>query len=184
LLALDDLPPGWSVDAPGQGDDVSPSMTSPSGACRDFVALGNSPSAPGSKASATTSFSAGQDGPFVDEGIDALPSKTAVASLLGRVDAANRSCKTVTVAMAGAGHSTFSVAVVSPPRAGDHTVAVRISAHGGDLDGFEMTQVFTGVGDTVLSLTFVGAYPDDFTSSTEAAVDKAQTALGTTAVGV
>ncbi|MDQ2756537.1 MAG: hypothetical protein M3Y71_08230, partial [Actinomycetota bacterium] len=186
LLGLDDLPPGWSVETPGQGgaDNASPAMAATTAACRDFVALGNAPSAPGSRAGAKSSFSAGQSGPFIDEGIDALGSRAKVAALLARVEAANRSCKTVTLTLAGAGRSTFDVAVVSPPRAGDHPVAVRITARGGDLDGLELTQVVTGVDDTVVSLTLVGSIPDDVASSTEAAVDKATTALGATAAGV
>jgi len=101
-----------------------------------------------------------------------------------RVEAANRSCRTVTLSLPGSGRSTFDVAVVSPPRAGDHPVAVRITARGGDLDGLELTQVVTGVDDTVVSLTLVGAVPDDVTSSAQAAVDKVTTTLGATSTGV
>lgn len=186
LLGLDDLPPGWSVDnaAPGAGGGSSPSMTTTSAACQDFVALGSAASAPGSKASATTSFSAGQDGPFIDEGIDYLGSKVEVATLLARVAAANRSCRTVSLTLPGAGRSTVDVAVVSPPRVGDHPVAVRITARGGDLDGLEMTQVVTGVDDTVVSLTLVGAVPDDVVSSTEDAVAKARDTLKVESAGI
>lgn len=153
-------------------------MSSSKPACADFVAIAGSANAPGSQASAHVDFSGGQNGPFISEGIDALPDRAAVSALQQRIGSANTACSSVTVTMKNAGTSTFTVRPVSAPQFGDHPVAVRITAAGGDLDGLEVTQFSTGVADTVVSLVFDGAYPEEIEQASQTAVEKATQLIG------
>ncbi|MEO7061231.1 MAG: hypothetical protein ABI083_16030 [Lapillicoccus sp.] len=177
LIELADLPSGWSIDPPN-GTDGGLTMSSSKPACADFVAIAGSANAPGSQASAHVDFSGGQNGPFISEGIDALPDRAAVSALQQRIGSANTACSSVTVTMKNAGTSTFTVRPVSAPQFGDHPVAVRITAAGGDLDGLEVTQFSTGVADTVVSLVFDGAYPEEIEQASQTAVEKATQLIG------
>ena len=103
-----------------------------------------------------------------------------VAALLAETRAAIASCSKVTLPVPGAGTSVVTVRAVSPPSSGHTPVAARMNATGATLDGLEITEVRTGVGDTVASLSFVGATPDDIDGATSAAVDKATQLLDVT----
>lgn len=178
LLTLDDLPSGFAVER-DSGDDSAPRASSENPRCAQFVKLSNADTAPGSTASAAVSFSAGQDGPFIDEGIDALGSAAKVAALQAKWKAAVTACPKVTLSVPGAGTSTVAVRTVKPPASGDRPFAVRMTATSGPLAGFEVVMVTTGVRDTVLSLNFVAATADDIDGATGASVDKATEILGT-----
>ncbi len=78
LLALADLPPGFAIDPDDEDDGSKLSSTDPK--CKDTVAIFNSPTALGSKASATRLFSGGQQGPFVQETLDALGCRRPLAA--------------------------------------------------------------------------------------------------------
>jgi hypothetical protein len=178
LLELKDLPSGFAIDPAGTGADNGGSASSKDPKCAALVKLTNAKTAPGSKASAELSFSGGQDGPFVDESIDALGSADAVVALQTSLKSAVAACRQVVVTISGQGSSTMKVAEVSAPKFGDHTIAARMTATGGPLAGLEITQVAAGVNDVIVSLSFVLAAAQDVDSATEAAVGKAQDVLG------
>ena len=83
------------------------------------------------------------------------------------------SCAKIRLAVPGVGSSTVTVASVSPPKTGANPVATRMTAVGGPMAGLEITMVYTGVGDSILSMSFVGAAPDEIDGATTDAVDKA-----------
>ena len=178
LLALDDLPTGFAIEAAGGsgGDDGSSSSKDPK--CAPLVKLVNAKTAPGSRAAAAVSFSGGQDGPFVDESIDALDSAEAVGALQASFKSAVAACPKLVITIPGQGSSTMKVAEVSAPKFGEHPFAARLTATGGSLEGLEITQVTAGVKDVVVSVTFVAAVPEDVDGGAEAAVGKAEDVLG------
>lgn len=178
LLALKDLPPGFSIEPPDKESSPEPTVSSRNAKCAALVKLTNAPKAPGSLASATVSFSGGQDGPFVDETLDALGSAAKVGALQARLKAAVATCSRLSMTIPGQGTSTMEVRAVSPPAVGSGPVAFRVTGIGGPLDGFEITQVSTGVGDALLSMAFLAALPEDVEGATELAHDKAAEVLG------
>ncbi len=178
LLEVSDMPSGFSEEPTSSGQSGGPTISSKDARCADLVSLMNARTAPGSLASAEASFSAGQSGPSIDESLDALGSEAKVSALQARLKAALGRCSKVTMSIPGHGRSTMHVATVNPPKVGTAPVAARITGEGGPLDGFELTQVYTGVGDVVLSLTFVGATPDDIDGASGLAHDKAASLLG------
>jgi len=179
---LTDLPSGFEI-APAGGSDDGGSTKSKDPKCAPLVELTNANKAPGSKASASVSFSGGQDGPFIDESIDALGSEDAVEALQASFKSAVAACRQLTVTIPGQGSSAMKVAEVSAPRFGDHPFAVRMTATGGPLDGLEITQVIAGASDVILSITFIMALPEEVDGATEAAVGKADDVLGGAAAG-
>lgn len=183
LLVLDDLPTGFAIDpADASGDNGSPA-SSKDPKCAPLVRLFNAKTAPGSKASADVSFSGGQDGPFVEESIDAMGSVDAVEKLQASLKSAVAACHKVTITIPGQGSSTMNVAAVSAPKFGDHTVAARLTAAGGPLAGLEITQVAAGVNDVIVSISFMAALADEVDAATEAAVGKAENVLGSASSG-
>lgn len=177
LLALSDLPSGFAIEPASAGDqDGSVSSTDPR--CASLVKLSNAKDAPGSKASAKVTLSGGQDGPLVEESIDALASTEAVGALQASLKSAVAACRQLVIAIPGQGRSTMKVAEVSAPAFGDHPFAARMTATGGPLAGLEITMVTAGVRDAVVSITFVGAGPEDVDGATEAALGKAGKVLG------
>lgn len=177
-LAVDDLPSGFSQDPSSGSSGNGPTVSSRDPRCADLVALMNVRNAPGSLASAEASFSGGQNGPGIDESLDALGTPAKVAALEARLKVALHGCPSVSMSLPGQGRSTMHVTVVNPPKVGTDPVAARVTAEGGPLDGFELTQVYTGVGDVLLALTFVGAAPDDIDGASGLAHDKAASVLG------
>ncbi|GAB2605613.1 sensor domain-containing protein [Kribbella endophytica] len=180
LLALEDLPAGISIDPDSgdEGDDVKMSSKDPK--CAKLVAYMNADVAPGSKASAYRAFSASEQGPFIDEGLDAMGSSAAVQALQNSFRQAIRSCRGMTLSIPGEGRSPITVREVSAPKVGSTPVGVRFSASSGPLEGLEVTMATTGVQDVVVSVTVMGGAPGDIDFLTKAAVDKATKALGAT----
>ncbi|TDD13007.1 hypothetical protein E1218_35120 [Kribbella turkmenica] len=184
LLALADLPPGFSVEKDEGGDDGSDvTVSSKDSRCAKLVAFSNADNPPGSKASAGQSYSGGAQGPFVDETIDAMGSPAAVRALQKSFKQAVAACRTMTLKVPGEGTSPISVREVAAPQVGADPVAVRFTATSGPLEGFEVTMVTTGVDDVVLALTVVNGLPEDIDGATSAAVEKAQDVLGATKSG-
>lgn len=179
LLELADLPSGFAIEPPTNAG-AGPKASSTDPRCAAFVRLSNAEIPPGGKAHAEISFSGGQSGPYIDETLDALASSEGVATLQAQYKTAIASCTKVTLSVPGAGTSVVTVRPVSPPAYGDAPVAARMNASGGPLDGMEITVVTTGIGDTVASLSFVSATPDDIDGATSASVDKATQILGVT----
>lgn len=182
LIVLEDLPSGWQIEPDGGGDGAA-FVTSTDAGCAAYLAFVNAPKAPGSRADAMVSFSGGQDGPFVSEGIDTLASTDAVATLQKNLAAAADTCRTVTLTIPGQGSSPMTLTKVSAPQVGDHPLATRLTARGGDLDGLEVTQFSAGVDDTLVSLSFLGAYNDQVEDASQAAVAKAAEVLGVRGAG-
>lgn len=184
LIQLNDLPSGFAIEPVNSSSDAGGAASSKDPNCAALVRLSNAKTAPGSRASADVSVSGGQDGPFVDESIDALGSENTVAALQISLKSAVAACHQMTVTIPGQGSSTMKVTEVSAPKFGAHPFAVRMTATGGSLNGLEMTQVTAGVKDVVVSLTFVAALPDDVNGGTETAVGKAEGILGVSTSGV
>lgn len=179
LLVLTDLPAGFSIDKDTGDDGPDVRVSSKDSRCARLVGLTNADNPPGSKSSAGRSYSAGAQGPFVDESLDWMGSTTAVAALQRSFQKAVASCRTMSLTIPGEGRSPISVSQVSAPKAGINPVAVRFTATGGPLDGLEVTMVTTGVDDVVLAVTVVAGTPDDIDGATTIAVEKAQATLRT-----
>ncbi|WP_410790430.1 hypothetical protein [Kribbella sp. C-35] len=179
LIALGDLPAGFSIDDDDSGSTgPDPVVSSKDSRCAKLVALENADTPPGSKASASRSFSAGAQGPFIDESLDALGSPTAVQALQQTLRKAITACRTLTLTIPGEGKAQIDVREVSAPKAGTNPVAVRYAATGGPLDGLEITMVTTGVQDVLVSITVIAGLPDDIAGATAVAVQKATKTLG------
>jgi len=178
LLALADLPPGFSIEADDSGDDADVKLSSKDKRCARLVALSNADTPPGSKASAARSYSGGTEGPFIDESLDAMGSAGAVRALQRSFRQAIASCRTMTLTVPGEGRSPISVSEVSAPKAGTDPVAVRFTATSGPLEGLEVTMVTTGIDDVVLAVTVVAGLPEDIDGATTTAVTKAKSVLG------
>ncbi|GAA1907433.1 sensor domain-containing protein [Lapillicoccus jejuensis] len=179
LLGLSDLPTGYSVEKDTGRDSGQPTFSASAAACRDLVSLLNTPAPPGSVADATVGFSGGQDGPFVSEQLSAFPGASGATAVLRSLDAAAGACDKATISMPGSGSAAVTIAQVSPPQAGEHATAFRVTAAAGSaLEGFEVTFVATQVGDVTAALTFLGALPDEVDGATQAAVDKVTEKLG------
>ena len=178
LLELADLPSGFAIEpSTDSGDDSGPA-SSKDPKCAALVKFANAKTAPGSKGSADVSFSGGQDGPFIDESIDAMGSADAVKALQASLKSAVVACRQLTITIPGQGSSTMKVTEVSAPKFGDDTIAARMTASSGPLAGLEITQVAAGVNDVIVSLNFLAAVAEDVDGATEAAVGKAQEVLG------
>lgn len=182
LLELDDLPPGFSIEPQDEADAGVSVVSSKKPGCAPLVRIMNADSAPGSRVGARTSFSGGQDGPWIDEYLDAMGSAQNVSSLHDTIRAAVKACPKLTMRLPD-GRSTMVVREVRAPEAGDDTFAFRVTADGGDLDGFEATQVVSAVGDVELTMLFFGAYPEEIDDGTHAAYEKATELLDHSAPG-
>lgn len=177
LLALKDLPPGFSIETDNSDDDSDVVLSSKDPRCARLVALANADTPPGSKASAAQSYSGGAQGPFIDESLDAMGSAAAVAALQRSFKQAIANCRTMTLKIPGQGSSPISVRQVSAPQAGTDPVAVRFTATAGPLEGLEVTMITTGIDDVVLATTVVAGLPEDIDGATTTAVDKAKSTL-------
>jgi hypothetical protein len=178
LLALADLPAGFSVEKDDDSGDDDVTLSSKDAKCAKLVAFSNAEVPPGSKATAGQSYSGGAEGPFIDESLDAMGSAAAVGALQKSFRQAIASCRAMTLTIPGEGRSPISVREVSAPKSGTDPVAVRFTATSGPLAGLEVTMVTTGVSDVVLALTVINGLPEDIEGATSAAVHKAQSVLG------
>jgi hypothetical protein len=177
LLALTDLPPGFSIEPDDGGDGGDVVLSSKDSRCARLVAYSNADNPPGSKASAALSYSGGAQGPFIDESLDAMGSAAAVRTLQRSFKQAVVSCRSMTLKVPGEGTSPISVRQVSAPQAGTDPAAVRFTATSGPLEGLEVTMITTGIDDVVLALTVVDGLPEDIDGATTTAVDKAKVTL-------
>ncbi len=172
LIGVDDLPSGWSVDASSGGGGDQPASSSSNPRCAGLNALLNTNDLAGSRARAETNFSAGADGPFVSQRIDALGSAGAASATVRRISTLATGCDSVTLRLPGQGSSKMSISRVSAPKVGGKPFALRLAANGGALDGLEVTFLWAPVGDVVLSLNFINAYPEEFDGITTDAHSK------------
>ncbi|WP_433162091.1 hypothetical protein [Kribbella sp. CA-247076] len=179
LLALEDLPAGFAVDPEAAGDDGS-GLSSTNSKCAKLVRLFNANTTPGAKVTVDRGFSGGQNGPFVGETLEAMPSAAATTAYLASVKAAVKACPKAKLTIEGAGSSTVSITEVAAPKAGTTPVAVRFSAASGPLEGLEVTFAFAGLADVLLSMDFDTS---DIEELVLAAYTKASKVLGTSTSG-
>lgn len=177
LLTLKDLPAGFEVEKGGGGDGTRVSSSTKD--CAPLVRLMNSERLTGSRAQAEVSFSGGQEGPFIDESLDALGTEQAARAFVGKYRSAVKACRTVRVSFPGVGSSSFAVREISFGRIGDDTFAARFRAKGGPLEGLELIQAGVQSGDIVVGTSLVGLDGPDAEAATEDAVKKAVKKLGT-----
>jgi hypothetical protein len=182
LLALSDLPTGFAVE-PDDTSGVSGAFSSKDAKCRTLVKYLNANEAPGSKATAARSFSGGQEGPYIDFGLDAMGSSKAVTALQQSFRTAVNTCKKVTLRVSGLGTSPMEVREISAPQFGEHPFAFRLTGTSGPLQGREFTMATTGLNDVVLSVGVLGGQPGELDGAAEAAVTKARKVLGGTKSG-
>lgn len=178
LLGLKDLPAGFEVEKSG-GDDDGTKVSSSKKACAPLVRLMNSDTVAGSRAQAERSFSGGQEGPFVDETLDAMGEAQAARTFVQDYRTSVKACRSVRVSLAGVGSSDVAVRELSFGKMGGETFAGRFRAEGGALDGLEIIQVGVQAGDVVVGVTTVGLGGPDAEAATEDAVHKARKKLGT-----
>lgn len=179
LLALEDLPAGFAVDPDTEGDDGT-ELSATGSKCAKLVQLFNAEATPGSKLGVHRGFSGGQNGPFVGESLEAMPSAAATTAYLATVRSAVKACPKAKLTIEGAGSSTVSVTEVAAPKAGGTPVAVRFAAASGPLEGLEVTFAFAGLGDVLLTMDFDNS---DIEQPVVDAVAKASKVLGTSSTG-
>jgi hypothetical protein len=180
LLALEDLPAGYAVEPVPEGDDGA-KLSSTNSKCKKLVQLFNADVSPGAKITVDRGFSGGQNGPFVAERLEAMPSARATTALLATIKAAVKSCTKAKLTIDGAGTSTVSVTEVAAPEAGTSPFAVRFMADSGPLEGLEVSFAFAGLGDVLLTMNFDDS--SDIEEPTLAAAAKASELLGTSTTG-
>lgn len=176
LLALSDLPAGFSQEK-GDPEDTSKPFSSPASRCKTLVKYLNATEAPGAKASVTRSFSGGQEGPYIDFGLDSMGTAAKVADLRDTYDDAVSSCSKVSLKVEGESSTSMKVEEISPPKAGTGPFAFRLTGTSGPKRGLEYTAVITGVNDVIVSVGVLAGQGSELEAATEAAVTKAQQVL-------
>ncbi len=159
LLSAADLPKGYAMQPEAEEGGVTPVARSADPSCRAFVRLINAQRLPGSKASAIAAFAGGNEGPFVEEWLEAMSGPAAVSEVQGQLRSSVADCHEVTVSLPGAGSAPMDLTAVPAPDVGRDPIGYRMAARHGALGGFEITFVHTGVGDTLLTMDFVAIDP-------------------------
>jgi hypothetical protein len=183
LLVLADLPTGFSQEADDPSAPSDKPFSSKDAKCKTLVKYLNADVAPGSKVSVARSFSGGQEGPYIDFGLDAMGDSKKVLALQASYRAAVRSCKKITMKFAGQGSSPMEVREVSAPQFGDDPFAFRLTGISGPQEGLEFTAATAGVNDVIVSVSILAGQPGELDGATEAAVGKAKETLGGTKSG-
>lgn len=178
LLELADLPSGFSLEKDDPSADDENPLSSKDSKCKSLVKYLNADQAPGSNASVSRSFSGGQEGPYIDFGVDAMGDATKVLALQSSYRAAVRSCKKITMKFDGQGSSTMDVREVSAPQFGNGPFAFRLTSISGPQEGLEVVFATAGVNDVIVSVSIVAGQPGELDGATEAAVGKAKKILG------
>lgn len=177
LLAAEDLPAGYTIETKAEDDGATPVARSDDPSCQTFVRLINAESLPGSKASALAAFAGGQQGPFVEEWLEAMDGPASVEKVQSQLEGSVEDCAEVTVSLPGSGAADMKLTAADPPAVGSNPLSYRMTAKGGALDGFEITFVHTRVGDTLLTMNFVSIDPAAIDDLLGAAHEKATTVL-------
>ncbi len=177
LLSLKDIPPGFERDTSGASQEDG-KLSSKKKECAPLVRLMNADKLPGSVANASVTYSGGQDGPFIDENLDALGTAPKAAAVINDYRKAVKDCREVTLSLPGAGTSALNVREISFAKIGDNSFAARFQAEQGPLAGFELIQVGIQSKDIVVGMGFVFTDPADAEAATDDAVAKVQDILG------
>jgi hypothetical protein len=175
LLLLSDLPTGFTLEKDEPDDNAKP-FSSPSSRCKTLVKYLNATKAPGAKVSVSRSFSGGQEGPYIDFGLDSMGTAEKVADLQGTYEDAVDSCSKVTLKTEGAGSTSMKVEKITAPQFGTGPFAFRLTGTSGPKRGLEFTAAITGVNDVIVSVGVL-AGQGELDAATEAAVTKAQQVL-------
>lgn len=176
LLEIADLPDGYQLEKDDPAGDAEKPFSSTSSKCKTLIKFLNATEAPGAKATTHRSFSAGQEGTFIDFGIDAMGNKDEVAYLQHAYRKAVTSCPKVTMKI-GEGKYSMEVKEITAPQFGTDPFAFRLTATSGSRRGLEFTGATTGVEDVVVSVTLLAGQDGELEGATEAAVAKAQQVL-------
>ncbi|MFK4086502.1 hypothetical protein ACI2LF_20495 [Kribbella sp. NPDC020789] len=176
LLELSDLPQGFTREDDAQDDGSKPFSTS-SSRCKTLVKYLNATKAPGAQASVSRSFSGGQEGPYIDFGLDALGSVAEVAALRDKYADAVSSCPKVTLRAEGEGSSTMKVEELTAPAYGTRPFAFKLTGVSGPKRGLEFTALVTGVNDVMLSISVLAGDEAVLEAAAEAAATRTQTVL-------
>ncbi|MGZ0147480.1 hypothetical protein ACXJJ3_10445 [Kribbella sp. WER1] len=175
LLQLTDLPSGFSLDK--DEDDGTKPFSAPTSRCKTLVKYLNASKAPGSKATATRTFTGGQEGPYIDYGLDSMGTADEVDDLRASYAKAVDSCPKVTLKTAGSGNTSMKVEAITAPAYGTKPFAFQLTGTSGPKRGLEYAAVVTGVGDVILSVGVLAGQGGELDPATEAAVTKARQVL-------
>ena len=176
LLELADLPGGFTEDKEEPDEDAKP-FSSPSNRCKTLVKYLNATKAPGSKASVARTFTGGQEGPYIDFGLDSMSTAEQVAELRDSYAEAVESCTKVTLKTDGAGSTSMKVETITAPEYGSKPFAFRLTGTSGPKRGLEYAAVVTGVDDVIVSVGVLAGQGTELDAATEAAVTKARHVL-------
>lgn len=179
LLGLEDVPSDFDTLAPaavGSASNTGPASSSRP-ACQALVRLLNSRHYPGSTAAAKVTFAGGEQGPFLDETLDAFGSDSRGRAAVQDYRRAVQGCGDVQLAAGKGLPGTLHARVVGWPHVGDDTLAVRFTGRSGALKGFQVLLVVVQTRDVVAGLTFLDTGRDVADTSVRAAVTKAQQRL-------
>ncbi|GAB2663314.1 hypothetical protein [Kribbella swartbergensis] len=176
LLEQADLPDGYEVEKDDPAGDAEKPFSSASSSCKTLVRFLNANEAPGAKATTHRSFSAGQEGTFIEFGIDAMGNKDEVAYLQHAYRKAVNACSKVTMKI-GEGRYSMKVEEIAAPQFGTDPFAFRLTVTSGSRRGLEFTAATAGVEDVVVSVTLLAGQEGELEGATEAAVAKAQQVL-------
>ncbi|GAA1156123.1 hypothetical protein GCM10009630_62650 [Kribbella jejuensis] len=175
LLVLADVPSGFSIDH--EEDDGSKPFSAPTSRCKPLVKYLNATKAPGAKASVTRTFTGGQEGPYIDYGLDSLGTAAAVSDLRDAYADAVDSCSKVILKTAGSGNTSMKVEKITAPAYGTKPFAFQLTGVSGPKRGLEYAGLVTGVGDVILSVGVLAGQGGELEPATEAAVTKARQTL-------
>ncbi|WP_410788467.1 hypothetical protein [Kribbella sp. C-35] len=176
LLELGDLPTGFAEDKDEADEDAKP-FSSSSSRCKTLVKYLNATKAPGSKASVARTFTGGQEGPYIDYGLDAMGTADEVTDLRDAYAKAVDSCAKVTLKTDGAGSTSMKVEKITAPEYGSKPFAFRLTGTSGPKRGLEYAAVVTGVDDVIISVGVLAGQGTELDPATEAAVTKARHVL-------
>lgn len=175
LPGLSDLPSGFSEDK--SEDDGSKPFSTPSSRCKTLVKYLNATKAPGAKVSVSRTFTGGQEGPYIDYGLDSMGTSDEVTDLRDSYAKAVDSCSKVTLKTEGAGSTSMKVEKITAPEYGSEPLAFRLTGTSGPKRGLEYSAVVTGVGDVILSVGVLAGQGTELEPATEVAVTKARQVL-------
>lgn len=176
LLELADLPTGFAEDKDEADEDAKP-FSSSSSRCKTLVKYLNATKAPGSKASVARTFTGGQEGPYIDYGLDAMGTADEVTDLRDEYAEAVDSCAKVTLKTDGAGSTSMKVEKITAPQYGSKPFAFRLTGTSGPKRGLEYAAAVTGVDDVIISVGVLAGQGTELDPATEAAVTKARHVL-------
>jgi hypothetical protein len=173
LLELADLPTGFAEDKDEADEDAKP-FSSSSSRCKALVKYLNATKAPGAKASVTRTFTGGQEGPYIDYGLDSMGTADEVTDLRDKYAEAVDSCAKVTLKTEGAASTSMKVEKITAPQYGSKPFAFRLTGTSGPKRGLEYAAVVTGVDDVIISVGVLAGQGTELDPATEAAVTKAR----------